>query len=193
MTLPISRERALELVKKYNQEQGDLNHYLESEAVMREVAQFLNEDPEYYGMLGLLHDIDWGITKENPENHLTKAPDILMGVGFDDKFINTVISHGYGFPCANLENKKRTDKIQYALASSETITGLIHAYALMRGSIKNMEVKGLKKKFKDKKFASGVNREIIRECEHLNISVEKFFELAINAILKIADSVGLNK
>lgn len=190
-TLPISREEALSLLRKYNSDKADMNHYLESEAVMRYVALRLGENEDYYGMLGLLHDIDWGITKENPKEHLTKAPQILKDAGFDEDFINTIISHGYGFDCANLLDKKRTKKIEHALSASETITGLIHSYALMRKTIKDMEVSGLKKKFKDKNFASGVNREIILECENIGIKLEEFLDIAIKAIQSIAKEVGL--
>ena len=191
MKLPISREQALELVKKYNSDKSDLNHYLESEAVMQELAKKLGEDIKYYGMLGLVHDIDWGITKDNSVEHLTKAPEILKNAGFDNEFIEIVVSHGYGFPCAGLENKKRTKRIEHALAASETITGLIHAYALMRGTIGGMDATGLKKKFKDKRFAAGVSREIISECEILGVTLDEFFSLAIEAIRNIKEQVDL--
>ncbi len=193
-SLPITREQAWELVKKYSTHEQDLVHYLESEAVMREFAVRLGEDEDYWAMLGLIHDIDWGITKENTENHLTKAPEILKEAGFDDEFISIVLSHGYEFEqLPHLKDKKRTEKIQHALAASETITGLIHAYALMRGNrITGMEAKGLKKKFKDKTFARAVEREIIRECEQLGLSLDEFFEIAIEGIKKIKDRVGLS-
>jgi putative nucleotidyltransferase with HDIG domain len=190
--LPITREQALELIKKYNKDQADINHYLETEAIMGALAKKLGEDEEYWRMLGLIHDVDWGITKDNMQDHLTKAPEILKEAGFDDEFINNVISHGYGWDCAGLKDKQRTEKIQHALACSETITGLIHAYALMRKGMEGMEAKGLKKKFKDKKFAAGVNRDIIIECEKLGITRDEFFELAINAVKEIADKVGLS-
>ena len=191
--LPISREQALELVKKYNSHEQDLIHYLESEAVMRELAKKLGEDEEYWGMLGLIHDIDWGITKEDTKTHLTKAPEILKEAGFDEKFISTVVSHGFGFEqLPHLKDKQRTEKIEHALAASETITGLIHAYALMRGNrISDMEAKGLKKKFKDKTFARAVDREIIKECEQLGLTLDEFFEIAIEGIKKIKDKVNL--
>jgi len=144
-------------------------------------------------MLGLLHDVDWGITKDDAKKHLTKAPEILEQAGFDNSFINIVLSHGYGFNCAGLKDKQRTQKIEYALACSETITGLIHAYALMKGSIDDMEPKGLKKKFKDKGFAAAVNRDIIRECEKLGLELSEFFSLAIDAVKSIASEVGLAK
>ncbi|MBI2631952.1 HDIG domain-containing protein [Candidatus Pacearchaeota archaeon] len=190
--LPITRETALELLKKYNSDKADLNHYLESEAVMKGLAKRLGENEEYWGMLGLLHDIDWGITKNNVKEHLTKAPEILRNAGFDEDFINIIISHGYGFDCANLLEMKRTRKIEHALACAETITGLIHSYALMRKTIQEMEVSGLNKKFKDKKFAAGVSREIIIECSHLGLTLEEFMKIAIESIQTVSKEVDLN-
>lgn len=192
MALPISREQAWELVKKHNPNERDLIHYLESEAIIRGLAEKLGEDAEYWGMLGLVHDIDWGLTKEDIPTHLTKAPEILKEAGFDEKFIEIVLSHGYGYDLADLKDKKRTEKVQHALACAETLTGLIHAYALMReGGVSDMKVKGLKKKFKDKAFAAKVDRDIIRECEKLGLELGEFFELSIDSIKKIAKEVGL--
>ena len=192
-SLPISREKAWELIKKHNTHEQDLIHYLESEAVMRQLASHLREDENYWGMLGLLHDIDWGITKENVETHLTKMPEILKNEGFPEDFIENISSHGYGFEeLPHLAEKRRTEKIHHALAASETITGLIHAYALMRGRrISDMVPSGLKKKFKDKTFAAKIDREVILECEKLGLSLEEFFKIAIEGIKKIKDEVGL--
>lgn len=193
MNVKISREEAIELLKKYNLDTSDWNHFLESEAIMKKVAVRLNEDPFVFGMLGLLHDIDWGITKNNSKEHLTKAPEILKNAGFDQEFIDIIVSHGYGFPVANLENLKRTKKEEFALAASETMTGLIHAYALMRGKkISDMDVSGLKKKFKDKTFAAGCNREIIKEIENTGTSLDEFFKLSIEAIKEIKEEVKLD-
>ena len=190
----MDRGQALALVKKYNSDERDLIHYKESEAVMRQLAEKIGENIEYYGMLGLVHDIDWGLTKNDVKTHLTKAPELLKGAGFDDKFIEDVLSHGYGFSeLPHLQDKKRIKKIQFALAASETITGLIHAYALMRDKrISDMKVKGLKKKFKDKTFAAKVDRGVIREAENLGISLDEFFELAIEGIKKIKEDVGFS-
>lgn len=190
---PITREQAWELVKKYNSDKKDLSHYLESGAVMRELAKKLGEDEGYWEILGLIHDIDWGITKDNVETHLTKMPGILKEAGFDDEFINVIISHGYGFEeLPNLKDKKRIKKIEHALACSETITGLIHAYALMRdGRVSDMEPKGLKKKFKDKTFAAKVKRDVIRECEKLGLTLDEFFDVAIKGMNNIKEQVGL--
>lgn len=193
MNLPINREEAIELLNNFPQVKSDFNHYLESEAILRELASRLDEDVEYFGMLGLLHDVDWAMTKEDSKKHLTKAPEILKKAGFDDEFISIVVSHGYGFDCANLKDKKRTKNIEFALAASETLTGLIHSYALMRGGkISDMDSKGLMKKFKDKRFAAGCNREIIKEIENLGISLEEFFEMSIEGIKKIKDVVSLS-
>ena len=193
MKLPISREQAWELIKKYNSDLPDLKHYLESEAVMKQLAKHLGEDEEYWGMLGLLHDVDWGITKNDVQTHLTKIPEILKEAGFGNNFIENILSHGYGFEeLPHLANKKRTKKIEFALACAETVTGLIHAYALMRGGrVSDMEVKGLIKKFKDKTFARGVDREIILECEKLGLTLEEFFKIAIEGIKNIKEQVGL--
>jgi len=194
MVLPITREQAIELLKKYNKEEdkSDWNHYLESEAIMKELAVELGEDSEYWAMLGLLHDVDWGVTKENTEEHLTKAPEILKESGFDQEFIDNVVSHGCGFECAGLKDEKRTKKVEFALAASETLTGLIYAYALMRGGkVSDMEVKGLKKKFKDKRFAENCSRDIIKEIENVGISLDEFFELSIKAVKNIKEDIGL--
>jgi len=196
-SLPISREQAWELVKKYNSHEQDLIHYLESEAVMRGLAEHFNEDVEYWGMLGLLHDIDWGVTKDKVETHLTKMPEILKEAGFDDEFINNILSHGYGFEeLPHLADKKRSRKIEHALSAGETVTGLVHAYALMRGKkMSDMEAKGLIKKYKDKAFAAKLDREVIKEIEKIGLSLEEFFNIAINSIKKIAKTggVGVNK
>ena len=195
-SLPITREQAWQLIKKYNSHEQDLIHYQESEAVMKELAEHLKLKPEKieeWAMLGLLHDVDWGITKENVETHLTRMPEILEEAGFGHEFIENILSHGYGFhELPHLAHKVRTEKVEHALAASETITGLIHSYALMRGKrISDMEANGLRKKFKDRTFAAKVSREVISEIEILGLTLEEFFQVAINGIKKIKNNVGL--
>ncbi len=193
MNLPITREKAVEVLRSYHPEEFDMIHYLESEAVMKEVAKLLGEDEDYFGMLGLLHDIDWTITKSEVSTHLTKAPDMLKRLGFDDEFIQIILSHGYGFEeLPQLKDKERTKKIEYALAASETITGLVYTYALMRGKkVSDMEAKGLKKKFKDKAFAAGCRRDVIAEIEKTGLTLDQLFEAAIRGVTKIKDEIGL--
>jgi hypothetical protein len=191
--LPISREEAIRLLNSYSQDNSDKNHYLMSEAVMNGIAKYFKEDERYYGMLGLLHDVDWALTKNDSSKHLTVAPEILKKKGFNEEFIDIIVSHGYGFPCANLENKKRTKRIEFFLAASETLTGIIYAYALMRGGkISDMEVSGLKKKFKDRAFASGCNREIILEIEKTGLTLDEFLKIAIDSIKEIKEIIGLS-
>ena len=188
--LPITREEALKLIEKYNKDRHDFIHYLESEAIMGALAKRLGNDEGYWKMLGLLHDVDWGITKGDSMQHLTKAPEILKNAGFDEKFIQIILSHGYGWDCAGLKERIRTEKVEHALACAETLTGLIHAYGLLRKGLNGMDVKGLKKKMKDKKFAAGVNREIIIECEKLGLSLDEFLDSSIKAVQSIAKDVG---
>ncbi len=192
--LPITRSRAIEILKSIpGNGDFEIGHYLESEAIMRGVARRLGEDEDYWGMLGLLHDIDWGLTKNEVSKHLTLAPEMLKKEGFDDEFIQIVLSHGYGFEeLPELKDKQRTKKIEFALAASETMTGIVYAYALMRGKkISDMEVKGLKKKFKDKAFAAGCNREIIREIEKTGIPLDEFFQIAIDSMKGIKGEIRL--
>jgi len=192
MSLPLTRDEVWQLVLKYNSDKSDLNHYLESEAVCRALASRVGEDPEYFAIAGLIHDIDWGMTKDNPKEHLTKAPDILREAGFDEEFIELILSHGYGFDCAGLLDRERTKKRQYILAAGETITGLIHSLALMRPEkLEGMSAKSVRKKFKDKRFAAAISREVIKEVEHLDLELNEFFEIAIGAIKKIKNDVDL--
>ncbi len=192
--LPITREQAMELLESMDQKESDMNHYLETEAIMKALAEKFEEDVEYWGMLGLLHDVDWASTRDDWTDHCIKAVDILKEKGFDEEFIELVQSHGYGYEeIPDLMDKKRTKKIEYALIAAETLTGLIYAYALMRGrKISNMEVKGLKKKFKDKTFAANCKRELIREIENTEIELSEFLGLSIDALKKIKDKLGLD-
>lgn len=190
--LPITREQAIELLKSMPQKDSDWNHYIESEAIMRALAEKFGEDVEYWGMLGLLHDVDWALTRENWEEHCVKAEEILKEKGFDSVFIEIIQSHGYGYnEIPKFKDKKREKKVEHCLASSETVTGLIYAYALMRGrKISDMDVSGLKKKFKDKTFAAKCNREIIKEIEEF-MPLDKFFGIAIKAMQGIKESIEL--
>lgn len=192
-TLPITREEAILLLKSMPQLDSDMNHYLETEAIMRALAEKFHEDIEYWGMLGLLHDVDWSLTKNDWREHCIKAIEILKAKGFDSVFIENLQSHGYGYDeIPLLKYKKRNSKIQYSLASAETLTGIIYSYALMREKkISDMDAKGLKKKFDNKTFAAKCNRELVKEIELTGLSLEDFFTLSIEAVKKIKDQIGL--
>ena len=192
--LPINREGALNLLKSMPQQESDMNHYLETEAIMRALAKRLGEDVEYWGMVGLLHDVDWALTRNNWKEHCIKAVEILKEKGFDDDFIKIVQSHGYGYnEIPSLKDKQRTEKIEHALIAAETLTGIVYAYAIMKGrKISDMETSGLRKKFKDKRFAANCNRELVKEIEKVGLSLDEFFEISINAIKSIKDKIGLS-
>jgi len=117
----------------------------------------------------------------------------LKEKGFDDEFVGIVQSHGYGLDIIPLlKDKERSERIEYCLVAAETLTGLIYAYALMRGGrVSDMKVKGLKKKFKDKCFAGGCNRDLIREIEKAGLELGEFFEIGIEAVKGIAGDIGL--
>ena len=192
-SLPISREEAIALLKSMPQLDSDMNHYLETEAIMRSLAEKFGDDVEYWGMLGLLHDIDWSLTKDDWSKHSIRAAELLKEKGFDDGFIENVQSHAYGHDeIPLLKDKKRTSRIQHCLTSAETLTGIIYAYALMRGKrISDMDAKGLAKKFKDKSFAANCDRELVKEIELAGLPLDGFFELSIESIKRIKDYIGL--
>ena len=189
----MTREEALELLKSMEQQESDMNHYLETEAIMRALAKRFGEDVEYWGMVGLLHDVDWALTRDNTKEHCIKSAEILKEKGFDDEFIRIVQSHGYGYEqIPSLMDKKREGKIEHALIAAETVTGIIYAYALLRGRrISDMEAKGLKKRFKEKSFAANCKRELIREIEKTELSLDEFFEISVSALKEIKEDIGL--
>lgn len=157
-TPAISRDEALQLLKKYNHEPFHLQHAYTVEAVMRWYAEEMGygDEVEYWGMVGLLHDIDFEMY---PEQHCKKAPELLTEGGVADDMVFSICCHGYGI-CVDLEPQLEMENILYA---ADELTGLIGAAALMRPSksTKDMELKSLKKKFKDKKFAAGCSRDVI--------------------------------
>jgi putative nucleotidyltransferase with HDIG domain len=191
--LPMTREEAVALLKSMPQLDSDMNHYLETEAIMRSLAERFGENADYWGMLGLLHDIDWSLTKNDWKEHCVKAAGMLKSKGFDDAFIENVQSHGYGHDeIPLLKDKKRASRIQHCLIAAETLTGIVYAYALMRGKrISDMDAKGLSKKFNDKKFAANCSRELVREIELAGLATEDFFALSIEAIKGIKEQIGL--
>jgi len=191
--LPITREKAMELLKSMPQAESDMNHYIETEAIMKGLAKHFGEDEEYWGMLGLLHDVDWSLTKEDWSQHTLKARDILEKQGFDEEFIQIVQSHGYGYEeMPEFRDKKRTTKVEYALVAAETLTGIIFAYALLRGKkISGMKPKGVKKRFKDKSFARNCSRDLIKEIENTGLELSEFFGIAIESMSAIKEDIGL--
>ena len=158
------RAAALALLRKYNQESFHVRHALTVEAVMRWYAETLGygEDAEFWATVGLLHDVDF---EQWPKEHCRKAPELLAEIGCSEEFVHAVCCHGYGL-CSDVEPVHEMEKVLFA---SDELTGLIGAAALMRPrkSVEDMELSSLKKKFKDKKFAAGCSRDVIRQGAEL--------------------------
>ncbi len=193
MEAGITYEQARELFDKHIKDPAIRNHCRESEVVLRALAKRLGEDEELWGIAGLLHDIDFDETKNDVSQHCVKCVDILKNAGVSDELIEVIISHGYGMEeIPEYKDKNRNTKFQHALAAGEAVTGLIYAYGLMRpDKLEGAKVKSVKKKFKDKSFAAKVNRDVIRECEKLDLELPEFLETALNAMKEIADEIGL--
>lgn len=180
MTSTLTREQALELLKKYNKDPFHIRHALTVEGVMRWYAKDLGhaDEEEFWGQVGLLHDIDF----ENwPEEHCKKAPELLKEGGASDEMIHAVCSHGFGL-CSDVEPVLEMEKVLFA---ADELTGLIWSYALMKPekTCVGMELKGLKKKFKDKKFAAGCSRDVIADgAAKLGWELDVLLEKTMNAM-----------
>ena len=188
MTPTMTREAALELLCKYNKEPFHLLHALTVEGVMRWFAQDqgYGAEADFWAMAGLLHDIDFELW---PQEHCRKAPELLRAGGADEALIHAVCSHGYGL-CSDVAPEHPMEKILFAC---DELTGLIGAAARMRPSksVQDMEVSSLKKKFKDKKFAAGCSRDVIRQgAERLGWTLEELMEKTILAMRSCEDQVN---
>lgn len=176
----ITREEALTLLKEYNKESFHIQHALTVEGTMKWFAQELGygEDAEYWAITGLLHDIDFELY---PEEHCKKAPELLQKGGVGEDMIYSICSHAYGI-CCDVEPKHEMEKVLFAI---DELTGLIGAAARMRPSksTMDMEVSSLKKKFKDKRFAAGCSRDVIKTgAERLGWTLEELMDKRILAM-----------
>lgn len=183
----ITRDEALELLRTYNKEPFHIQHALTVEGVMRWYANELGygDEEEYWGISGLLHDIDFEMY---PDEHCVKAPELLEKGGVGEDMIYTVCSHGYGI-CSDKEPEHEMEKVLFA---TDELTGLIGAAALMRPSksVQDMEASSVKKKFKDKRFAAGCSRDVIRQgAEMLGWELSDLFEKTILAMRSCEEPV----
>ena len=186
MKTAITRSQALTLLQKYNQEPFHILHGLTVEGVMRYFAQETGEDPDFWGIVGLLHDVDF---ERWPEKHCLEAPRLLAEINAEPEMVHAICSHGYGI-CCDVEPTEQMEKILFA---ADELTGLIGAAAKMRPSksVSDMEVSSLKKKFKDKKFAAGCSRDVIRQgAERLGWTVEELMEKTILAMRSCEETVN---
>ncbi len=184
--MELTREQALVLLKKYNKESFHIQHALTVEGVMRWFAQENGEDADFWGLCGLLHDIDFEVY---PEEHCKKAPELLAEVNASPEMVHAICSHGYGL-CCDVEPVHLMEKIMFTV---DELTGLIGAAARMRPSksVMDMELSSLKKKFKDKKFAAGCSRDVIKQgAEILGWSLDEVLDKTILAMRSCEASVA---
>jgi putative nucleotidyltransferase with HDIG domain len=182
-----TRAEALELFLAHNSTESLKAHALSVEAVMRHYARKLGEDEEKWGIIGLVHDIDY---EKYPEMHCTKSREILGEAGWPPDYIHAVVSHGWGI-CSDVEPTERMEKILYAV---DELTGLVKASALMRPSksILDMEASSVKKKWKDARFAAGVNRGIIEKgAAMVGVEIGDLIAETILGMRPVAKEIGL--
>ena len=188
METKITREQALGLLKKYNQESFHILHALTVEGVMRYFARELGygDEVEFWSICGLLHDVDF---EHYPEQHCLKAPELLAEIDAPAEMVHAICSHAYGL-CCDVEPEHEMEKVMFAV---DELTGLIGAAARMRPSksVMDMEVSSLKKKYKDKKFAAGCSREVISQgAERLGWSLDEILEKTILAMRSCEESIA---
>ncbi len=184
----IARKKAFELLTEYNKDIFHIRHALTVEEVMKWYANDLGyeENSEYWGIVGLLHDIDF---EKYPDQHCIKAPELLRKAGVGEDIIHSVCSHGYGIT-VEIKPEHEMEKVLYA---ADELTGLIWAAALMRPSksTKDMELKSLKKKYKSKGFAAGCNREVIeRGAKMLGWELSVLQEKTLKAMQETEDNIN---
>ena len=173
------------LLKKYNNEEFHIRHAITVEQVMKYFAKENGEDENFWGIVGLLHDVDY---EKYPEEHCKKAPELLAEIDANEEMVHAICSHAYG-SCSDVKPESEMEKILFAV---DELTGLIWAATKMRPSqsAKDMEVSSLKKKFKDKKFAAGCSREMItRGAEQLGWELNELFEKTIMAMRAAEDEI----
>ena len=184
----LTRPQALDLLRQYNKEPFHIQHALTVEGVMRWYANELghSDEADYWATVGLLHDIDFELY---PEQHCQKAPELLAAGGVGEDMIHAICSHGYGI-CCDIEPQEEMEKVLFA---ADELTGLIWSAALMRPSksVQDMELKSLKKKYKDKKFAAGCSRDVIQTgAERLGWELDTLLERTILAMRSCEESVA---
>jgi putative nucleotidyltransferase with HDIG domain len=181
------RDYSLQVFKEYNKSENLYRHALAVEAVMRHFALLYGEDPDKWGVIGLIHDIDY---EQYPDQHCTKAGEILKEKGYPDDYIHAVQSHGWGI----VSDVEPTEKMEKVLYATDELTGLIAAVALMRPSksVLDLKLSSVKKKWKQKSFASGANREVIAKGAHmLGIELDELIEQTIKGMQSAAQTLGL--
>lgn len=183
----MEREKALKLFLKYNKKAFNIKHALIVESLMRYFARILGYDEEYWGIIGLLHDLDYELY---PKEHCVKVNELLKSEGYEDNVCQSVCSHGYGI----VVDTKPVHEMEKVLYAVDELSGLIGAAILLRPSksLSGMELKSLKKKFKDKSFASGCSRDVIRAgADMLGWDLDQLFILTLQAMCQSEDTIAI--
>ena len=182
-----TQQEAYDLLLKYNQSESLIKHALAVEGVMRHLARKFGEDEEKWGIIGLVHDLDY---EQFPGVHCKKSEEILREAGWPEEYVRAVISHGWGI-CTDVEPKTTLEKVLFAV---DELTGLVVTSALVRPSksVMDMEAKSVKKKWKDRRFAAGVNREIIEKgAALLGMDLTELITETIRGMRNVAGEIGL--
>ncbi|WBW49278.1 hydrolase [Peptoniphilus equinus] len=183
----ITRDEAYTLLTEYTKSEALIQHGLQVEAAMMAFGRYFGEDETKYGLVGLLHDIDYD---KYPDEHLQKAPQILKDAGVDEEIIRGVMAHGYGM-ASDVEPISNMEKVVYTV---DELTGIINACCLLRPSksVLDLELKSVNKKFKDKKFAAGCNRDVILDgCRRLGMEKNDVIEITLQGLRDRAQICGL--
>ncbi|UCE55426.1 MAG: HDIG domain-containing protein [Desulfobacterales bacterium] len=182
-----AREETFELLKKYNKSESLIKHALAVEGVMRYMARKRGEDEEKWGVIGLIHDLDY---EQFPDQHCKKTEEILRENNWPEEYIRAVISHGWGI-CVDVKPESEMEKVLYAI---DELTGLVVTTALVRPSksVLDVKTKSVKKKWKDKRFAAGVDRSIIEKgAEMLGVELSELITDTIKGMQEVAEEIGL--
>jgi len=182
-----TRQEALDLLKEYNTEESLIKHALAVEGVMRYFAEKYGEDVEKWGIIGLIHDLDY---QQYPHQHCTKTAEILTSRNWPEDYIRAVVSHGWGI-CSDVEPKETMEKVLYAI---DELTGLVTTTALVRPSrsVMDLNAKSVKKKWKDKSFAAKVDRQVIQNgADMLGMELSELFTETIEGMRRVAEQIGL--
>ena len=182
-----TREEALTLLKEFNKSESLIKHALSVEGVMRYMARKRGEDEEKWGIIGLVHDLDY---ERYPQQHCQKTKEILEERGWPEDYIRAIMSHGWGL-VTDVKPQHEMEKVLYTI---DELTGLVTAVALVRPSksVLDMKVKSVSKKWKDKSFAAGVNRDVVTKgAQMLGMELKDLFEDVIMGMREVASEIGL--
>ena len=184
-----TRDEALKCLQSYNQSEALIKHALAVEGTMRHFSRlFPNQDEDLWGIVGLLHDLDY---EQYPDQHCTKAIEIMREHGIDEDIIRACASHGYGI-CTDIKPQSEMEKVLFTI---DELTGLVNAAAIMRPSksVMDLELKSVKKKYKDKRFAAGCDRALIeRGAEMIPMPLDEVIEHVILGMREVAHDIGLS-